>query len=438
MAHTKVPLPPEEALRIEALEHLQILDTLPETSFDDIVELATTLCGTPIALVSLVDSERQWFKACVGLDVRQTPRDQAFCAHAILVPEALLMVEDATLDPRFNANPLVLGAPFIRFYAGAPVLAANGQALGTVCVIDTVPRSLTASQANGLQALARQASALLQLRTLSLAREQQARDLSRKVIEALGDNEQAHSALRHNQRVAAVGQLTSGIIHDFNNLLQTLTATLQLLQLRAERPGEVGKLTGIGLQAVAHGAKLIAQLLAYSRKGGVELEPVSVCERIEANREVLKRVLGSSISLHFDLAWAPCQVLCDGTQLEAALLNMLVNSRDAIDGAGRIHIATRLSDVAGDAQLADGRYLVLSVTDSGAGMSATVLAQVFEPFFTTKAAGKGTGLGLSQVYGFALKADGTARVRSEPGNGTEVALWLRTLPLAPEGSTRQA
>lgn len=438
MAHIPAPPPPDEALRLEALEHLQILDSLPETSFDDIVELATIVCGTPIALVSLIDRERQWFKACVGLQVSETHRDHAFCAHAILSPGELMMVEDASLDPRFSDNPLVLAAPFIRFYAGAPILDVSGHALGTVCVIDTVPRSLTPSQADALKALARQASALLQLRTLSLAREQQARELSRKVIEALGDNEQAHSALRHNQRVAAVGQLTSGIIHDFNNLLQTLTATLQLLQLRAERPAQVGKLTGIGLQAVAHGAKLIAQLLAYSRKGGVALEPLSVCQRIEANREVLTRVLGASIALHFDLAKAPCQVLCDGTQLEAALLNMLVNSRDAIDGAGRISITTRLSDVSGDAELADGRYLVLSVADSGVGMSASVLAQVFEPFFTTKASGKGTGLGLAQVYGFALNAEGTARVRSEPGAGTEVALWLRTLPHAPEGSATQA
>ena len=117
MPHRPAPFPDDEEERVLSLEHLGILDSAPEQNFDDVVRLATTLCDTPIALVSLVDRERQWFKACLGLDVRETHRDLAFCAHAILDPADMLVVEDALLDPRFQHSALVLGEPHIRFYA---------------------------------------------------------------------------------------------------------------------------------------------------------------------------------------------------------------------------------------------------------------------------------------------------------------------------------
>ncbi len=129
--------------------------------------LATTLCDAPIALVSLVDRERQWFKACIGLDVQETHRDLAFCAHAILQPSDVLVVEDATTDPRFRESPLVLGPPYIRFYAGAPIRTEAGHAMGTVCVIDIWPRVLSEQQRRALLALARQTAALMQYRLVS-------------------------------------------------------------------------------------------------------------------------------------------------------------------------------------------------------------------------------------------------------------------------------
>ena len=152
-------LPPspraDESARLEALHTLQVMDTLPEAVYDDIVALAAQICGTPIGMVSLLDAKRQWFKAKVGLTPTETPRDLAFCAHAIASREPMMVVEDASLDPRFHANPLVTGAPHVRFYAGAPIVLPGGAAVGTVCVIDTVPRSLDAAQLLALQALAR-------------------------------------------------------------------------------------------------------------------------------------------------------------------------------------------------------------------------------------------------------------------------------------------
>ncbi len=156
-------LPETEAVRLQILRDYDILDTLPEIEFDDFTLLAAQICGTPIALISLIDEERQWFKSRLGLDVPETCRDAAFCAHALHHTEVFL-VPDAQKDPRFYDNPLVTSEPFIRFYAGAPLLTAGGHALGTLCVIDREPRTLSVAQQNALQALARQIIARLELR----------------------------------------------------------------------------------------------------------------------------------------------------------------------------------------------------------------------------------------------------------------------------------
>lgn len=162
----KAPLPKNEALRISTLHRYDILDTLAEQAYDDIVLLASHICETPIALISLVDSDRQWFKARLGIEATETPRDLSFCAHAILHPEQPLIVPDALEDSRFSDNLLVTEAPNIRFYAGAPLLSPTGEALGSVCVIDRKPRELNERQIRALQALSRQVTALLEMRRL--------------------------------------------------------------------------------------------------------------------------------------------------------------------------------------------------------------------------------------------------------------------------------
>jgi len=159
----KVPIPANERERLAALRQSSILDTLPEQDFDDLALLASHICGTPIALVSLVDAERQWFKANVGLDASETSRDVSFCAHAILGDD-LLVVRDALADERFASNPLVTSAPHIRFYAGAPLVISDGYAVGTLCVSDRVPRDLTPEQAQSLRALSRQVVSQIELR----------------------------------------------------------------------------------------------------------------------------------------------------------------------------------------------------------------------------------------------------------------------------------
>jgi len=162
----KAPLPTNEVERLAALKEYHILDTGTEQSYDDITTLAAHICEVPIAMISLVDEVRQWFKSRVGLEQQQTSRDVAFCAHAILQNEPFI-VGDATKDRRFADNALVTGEPYIRFYIGIPLINPEGLALGTLCVVDHQPRQLSAAQQEALQALSRQVMALLELRRVS-------------------------------------------------------------------------------------------------------------------------------------------------------------------------------------------------------------------------------------------------------------------------------
>ena len=161
------PLPANEAARLDALRSFAVLDTAPEPGFDDLTRLAAHVCGTPIALVSLIDDCRQWFKSRHGLDAAETPRDIAFCTHAILGHD-LMVIPDAQQDARFRDNPLVTSPPFIRFYAGAPLRTPDDLALGTLCVIDRVPRVLSREQKHALQSLAEIIVAQLEARRREL------------------------------------------------------------------------------------------------------------------------------------------------------------------------------------------------------------------------------------------------------------------------------
>ena len=173
----KPPIPENEEARLLTLQSYHILDTPSEQEYDDIALLASQICGTPIATISLVDGERQWFKAKIGLDIQETPRDIAFCAYAIQSPAKTLVIGDALKDSRFINNPLVTSDPNIRFYAGAPLVTPDNFIIGTLCVIDCEPRELTAKQIESLQALARQVTMKLELRRLSLLLQEANKDL---------------------------------------------------------------------------------------------------------------------------------------------------------------------------------------------------------------------------------------------------------------------
>ena len=247
------PFPENESERLEALLRHGVLDTDPEKHFDDLALLAAHICKTPIALVSLVDKERQWFKAQVGLAVKETPRNESFCAHAILQSD-LFVVQDAANDSRFLDNPLVTGEPKIRFYAGMPLLSANGKhALGTLCIIDRVPRQLSVPQRKALEALGRQAEALLEMRTLLHKEQELARIDSltgaanrRSFYEKL---EEELSRLRRHQRPFSIAYVDLDNLKKVNDkfgheqgdsVLSTVSSTIRQSIRRADTIARLG------------------------------------------------------------------------------------------------------------------------------------------------------------------------------------------------------
>jgi signal transduction histidine kinase len=242
---------------------------------------------------------------------------------------------------------------------------------------------------------------------------------------------EAEAAVMQMQKMEAVGRLTGGIAHDFNNLLGAIVGSLDLIRRRPEDLARVKRFADAGLEAAERGAKLTGQLLAFSRSQRIELKPVLVVELVSGMRELLARTLGPLIRLHFMLDDPRAPVLSDPTQLEMAVLNLAINSRDAMKEGGDLTIATAVRRIDQDIDLPAGDYVELSVTDTGSGMPAEVQAKAFDPFFTTKGVGEGTGLGLSQVYGIARQAGGTARIESEEGWGTIVRLYLPLLTVHP-------
>ena len=212
-AHSmKAPIPSNEASRLAALHKHNILDTPADQAFDDLVQLAAQVCGTPIALVSLIDSDRQWFKSKTGVSVAETARDVAFCAHAILKPDELFCVRDASVDERFADNPLVTQEPRIRFYAGAPLVTGEGFALGTLCVLDRVPRELTPAQLSALKVLRKQVMREIELRLYA-----------EKLEKAHADSDRAEDAVRERDA------LLFDLLENASDLIQRVSPNGQFL-----------------------------------------------------------------------------------------------------------------------------------------------------------------------------------------------------------------
>jgi len=230
--------------------------------------------------------------------------------------------------------------------------------------------------------------------------------------------------LRQSQKMEALGQLTGGIAHDFNNLLTVVVGGLDIIVKHAE-DAKIRRYAENALAAAERGARLTGQLLAFSRVQRLEVQPTHVAPLIEAMRPLLRNVLGPGIEKRFDLDEAMMPVMADPTQLEVAVLNLAINARDAMPEGGVLSFTSRRVRMENEADVEDGEYIELTISDTGPGMTPDVLERAFEPFFTTKEVGKGTGLGLSMVYGMARQSGGDARIESQPGKGTAVKLLFR-------------
>jgi signal transduction histidine kinase/CheY-like chemotaxis protein len=235
--------------------------------------------------------------------------------------------------------------------------------------------------------------------------------------------------LAHAQRLEAVGQLTGGVAHDFNNLLTAVISSLDLIIGKAGAESRIGKLAQIALKASARGARLTQQLLTFSRRQLTRPQTVNPNRLLSDFEELLRRAAGAGIEIVFRLDALLDPTCIDTAQFEAAILNLLVNSRDAIAGSGQITIETAnavldTAFAAENPEVIPGTYVMVAVSDTGRGMAPETASRAFEPFFTTKDVGKGSGLGLSQVYGFAKVAGGHVTIDSEVGVGTTVRLYL--------------
>jgi PAS domain S-box-containing protein len=247
--------------------------------------------------------------------------------------------------------------------------------------------------------------------------------------------EQMHQQLAESQKLDALGQLTGGVAHDFNNLLMIISGSLHTLKKAVGDDPKCQRALSAIEGATKRGASLTSQLLTFARRQSVNPQSVDVAERIDAVREVLDAAVGSAVTLQIDVDPEVWPVMVDVAEFETALVNLVINARDAMTGGGVITISAHNDTPGGEAGTG---YVAISVGDTGAGIAPDILGKIFDPFFTTKPIGKGTGLGLSQVHGFAHQAGGTVKVASELGKGTRITILLPRKEIAPAAEDANA
>lgn len=388
------PFPEHEDMRLQALESYAILGTEAEASYDALVELTAYICQTPIALISLIDQDRQWFKARVGLSTEETPRELAFCAHAIL-QEDVFVVEDTLQDPRFADNPLVSGDPKIRFYAGAPLRSREGFGLGTLCAIDTQPRKISSIQMTALETLAEQTRVQLELRRQSLDLERLVQQQSR-LFNILGhDLREPFGAVR--ERVAS---------------LIDLSKTLHSSPLR-ELAGRID-------DSVRLAGGLLDNLLTWSLLQTDEMpfhpEELTSLGIMEQAREFIQDSADRK-EIRLSLQGDELRCRADRAMLHCMLCNLLSNAVKFSPRGAEIFLSCQ--------QELD--QLVFEVRDQGVGIAPECLHTLFspEPVSTPGTEQEsGTGLGLQICQSLAERHYGALELESIPGQGSCCRLRL--------------
>ncbi len=397
---SNIPLPANENERLGSLRSYNILDMLEEAEYNEIVLVASEICQTPVALISLVDHERQWFKSAVGLEVKQTPKEQAFCAHTI-VENDVMIVKDARTDARFAQNPLVTGFPNIVFYAGVPLINNDGYALGSLCVIDNKVNDLTPQQINALKVLSKQVSGLLELRKKN-------REL-----------EEANAALMESNLF--IQRFAGMVAHDIKNPLSSMLLSSQALQRQLQSSDDIKslKLVEMNIRSSKQLLHLVDEILVYSTSPSSMLarrELVNVSALITK----IMKLIEIPASIRIELPEKEHILHVPGVALEQIFLNLLTNAiryNDKVDG------------VIGFQVTEDDSYFTIEVTDNGIGIEPQHITHIFDEKFTAGRTDrfyqKGTGIGLSTVKALVQKLGGTVYARSILGQETTICFTVK-------------
>jgi signal transduction histidine kinase len=395
-----VPLPANEIERQASLASYNILDTLEEEDFNAITLLASEICQTPVALISLIDDKRQWFKSAVGTDVKETPKEQAFCAYTIMDTE-IMVVSDARTDARFADNPLVTGNPNIVFYAGVPLINEEGYPLGSLCVIDTEVKELSTKQVEALKALSRQVLAQLELRR------------QMKVLE------QANQGLLDSN--VFIQKFASMAAHDIKNPLSSILLTSQALQRRLQKNEDEKslQLINMSINAAKQLLHMVDDMLVYSKAPATLLagqQSVNINELLTK----IVRLINVPESVKVQLPAVEHTIQTSGVALEQIFLNLLTNAVRYNDKPqGLIRVLFREEE----------NTYNFKVVDNGMGIEPQYLTRIFEDKFTLGSTDRfnqqGTGIGLSTVKSLVEKLQGSIHAESVYGAGTTFVFSIK-------------
>ncbi len=430
----KPQIPFNEPERLAALQRYDILDTLPEQEFDDLTQLAAAISGSLIALISLVDQDRQWFKSKVGIEATETPRDISFCGHVVMNEETLI-VSDATQDDRFADNPLVAGELGIRFYVGTPLVTSDNYVLGTLCVIDRYPRTLTPEQLTQLESLSRLVISQLELRLTDTK--------LTKINQQLAIS---------NQQLLRATRLKDEFLANMSHELRTpLNAILGMTEgLEDEVFGEINPQQLNALQVIdssgSHLLELINDILNLAKieAGQITLEytSVSVEHLCQSSLAFIKhQAIKKQIQLEVKLPTNLPDIMVDERRIRQVLINILNNAIKFTPEGGQITLEV-IPDFSVLPPYPQQSILKISITDTGIGISSENIQKVFQPFVQIDSAlnrqYSGTGLGLALVQQIVELNGGKVWLTSEWGMGICFSIelpWVSEVPPCLEMST---